>query len=130
MTSNNSHSGHRKRLREKFMKSGLTGFHDYEVVELLLSLGTPRRDCKDAAKEAIKRFHTLRGVLDASTEELQQIDGIGVHSAFGIKLAQEVAREYLHSRIIDKTFYKSSQEVFDYLYHSMRGLKKETFKIV
>jgi DNA repair protein RadC len=130
MTSENPHRGHRKRLREKFLKSGLAGFHDYEVVELLLSLGTPRRDCKAAAKEAIKRFRTLRGVLDASIEELQQIEGIGAHSAFGIKLAQEVAREYLHAKIIDKPFYKSSQEVFDYLYHSMRGLKKETFKVI
>jgi len=130
MTSDNAHRGHRKRLREKFLKSGLTGFHDYEVVELLLSLGTPRRDCKTAAKEAIRRFKTLRGVLEASTEDLQQIEGIGAHSAFGIKLVQEVAREYLHAKIIEKPFYKSSQEVFDYLYHSMRGLKKETFKVI
>jgi len=124
------HQGHRKRLREKFLKSGLSGFADYEVVELLLSLGTPRRDCKEAAKEAVKRFKTLRGVLEASTDELQQIDGIGAHSAFGIKLVQEVAREFLKAKIIEKPFYNSSQEVFDYLYHSMRGLKKEVFKIV
>jgi DNA repair protein RadC len=130
MPSEDTHRGHRKRLREKFLKSGLAGFHDYEVVELLLSLGTPRRDCKIPAKEAIKRFQTLRGVLEASTEELQQIEGIGAHSAFGIKLVQEVAREYLKAKILDKPFYKSSQEIFDYLYHSMRGLKKETFKIV
>ena len=58
--------GHRKRLRERFLKSGLDGFHDYEVVELLLTLGSPRRDCKQQAKEAIKRFKTLRGVLEAT----------------------------------------------------------------
>jgi DNA repair protein RadC len=124
------HKGHRKRLREKFLKSGLSGFHDYEIVELLLSLGTPRRDCKAAAKEAIKRFKTLRGVLEASTTDLEQIEGVGAHSAFGIKLVQEVAREFLKAKILDKPFYKSSQEVFDYLYHSMRGLKKEVFKVV
>ncbi|MGZ7046231.1 MAG: RadC family protein, partial [Candidatus Aminicenantales bacterium] len=39
-------AGHRARLREKFLKSGLAGFLDYEIVELLLTLGTPRRDCK------------------------------------------------------------------------------------
>jgi len=81
-------TGHRKRLREKFIKSGLKGFHDYEIVELLLSLGTPRRDCKPQAKEAIRKFQTLRGVLEASPEELRQIDGIGAHSAFGLKLVQ------------------------------------------
>ena len=130
MVSDNSHQGHRKRLREKFLKSGLSGFHDYEIVELLLSLGTPRKDCKPAAKEAIKRFQTLRGVLEASAEELQQIEGIGAHSAFGIKLVQEVAREFLRAKILEKPFYRSSQEVFDYLYHAMRGLKKEVFKVI
>ena len=131
MTSSaNESAGHRKRLREKFLKSGLAGFHDYEIVELLLSLGRPRKDCKPQAKEAIKRFKTLRGVLEASLEELQQIDGIGPHSAFGIKLVQEVAREFLKEKILDKPIYKSSQEVFDYLYHSMRDLKKEVLKVI
>jgi len=124
------HQGHRKRLREKFLKSGLAGFHDYEIVELLLTLGSPRRDCKQPAKEAIKQFKTLRGVLAASPQELQQIDGIGPHSAFGIKLVQEAAREFLKEKILEKPFYKSSQEVFDYLYHSMRDLKKEVFKVI
>ena len=130
MTSEETHKGHRKRLREKFLKSGLAGFHDYEIVELLLTLGAPRKDCKQPAKEAIKRFKTLRGVLAASPEELQQIDGIGAHSAFGIKLVQEVAREFLKEKILDKPFYKSSQEIFDYLYHSMRDLKKELFRVI
>ena len=130
MPSGDIYKGHRKRLREKFLKSGLEGFHDYEIVELLLTLGSPRKDCKPQAKEAIKRFKTLRGVLAASPEELQQIDGIGSHSAFGIKLMQEVAREFLKEKIIEKPFYKSAQEIFDYLYHAMRDLKKEVFKVI
>jgi len=130
MTSGDTLPGHRKRLREKFIKSGLKGFHDYEIIELLLTLGTPRKDCKQQAKEAIKRFKSLRGVLETPPEELQQIEGIGPHSAFGIKLVQEVAREFLKEKIIDKPIYKSSQEIFDYLYHSMRDLKKEVFKVI
>ena len=130
MPSGDIHEGHRKRLRGKFLKSGLSGFHDYEIVELLLTLGSPRKDCKQQAKEAIKRFKTLRGVLAASPEELQQIDGIGPHSAFGIKLMQEVAKEFLKEKIIQKPFYKSPQEIFDYLYHAMRDLKKEVFKVI
>ena len=49
---NNSKIGHRQRLRERFLNSGLKGFHDYEVIELLLSLCTPRKDCKQSAKDA------------------------------------------------------------------------------
>jgi DNA repair protein RadC len=130
MAADNKGEGHRRRLRERFIKGGLDGFHDYELVELLLSLGTPRRDCKPLARAALERFKTLRGVLEASAEELQEIKGIGPHSAFGIKLVQEVARRFLKEKIIDKQVYTSAQEIFDYLYHSMRGLKKETFKVI
>ncbi|MBI2980338.1 MAG: DNA repair protein RadC, partial [Chloroflexi bacterium] len=70
------------------------------------------------------------GVLEAPPSELQQIDGIGPHSAFGIKLVQEVAREFLKEKIIDKPIYKSAKEIFDYLYHSLRDLKKEVFKVI
>ena len=69
--------GHRQRLRDKFLSTGLAGFHDYEVIELLLTLGTPRKDCKSAAKAALDRFKSLQGVLEASTEELCRVDGIG-----------------------------------------------------
>lgn len=123
-------AGHRKRLREKFLNSGLDGFHDYEVVELLLTLGSPRKDCKPQAKEAVKRFKTLRGVLEASADQLQQIDGIGAHSVFGIKLVQEVARRFLKEKVIEQPVYQSAREIFEYLYHSMRDLKKEVFKVI
>jgi DNA repair protein RadC len=130
MTKKDASLGHRKRLREKFLRSGLGGFHDYEVIELLLTLGSPRRDCKPQAKEVMKRFKTLRGALSASPEELGQIKGIGPHSAFGIKLVQEVAAEFLRQKTIDKPVYKTGKEIFDYLYHSMRDLKAELFKVI
>ncbi|MBI5466484.1 MAG: hypothetical protein HY974_04300, partial [Candidatus Kerfeldbacteria bacterium] len=86
--------GHRKRLRDRFLQSGLDGFIDYEIVELLLTLGTPRKDCKQMAKEAIKTFKGLRGVLDASLEDLQQVKGIGPSNAFGVKLFQAISEKY------------------------------------
>jgi len=130
MTMKEPAPGHRKRLREKFLKSGLSGFHDYEIIEMLLTLGAPRKDCKQPAKEILKRFKTLRGALSASPEELQQIEGLGPHSAFGIKLVREIATEFLKQRIVDKPVYKSAKEIFDYLYHSMRDLKKEVLKVI
>ena len=130
MTRKETALGHRKRLREKFLKSGLAGFHDYEIIELLLTLGSPRKDCKQQAKNVIKKFKTLRAALAASPQELQQVEGIGPHSAFGIKLVREVAAEFLRQKIVDKPVYKSAKEIFDYLYHSMRDLKKEVFKVI
>ncbi|MCK4352148.1 DNA repair protein RadC [candidate division WOR-3 bacterium] len=123
--------GHRKRLREKFLKSGIEAFHDYEIIELLLTLGTPRKDCKQQAKDAIKKFKGLRGVLDASLEELQEVKGIGPLNAFGIKLFQEISERYLKEKIIGKkVVLKSSTSVFNYLYQSMQKEKKEIFKVL
>ena len=125
-----SQEGHRKRLRERFSQSGLAGFLDYEIVELLLTLGTPRRDCKPQAKEAINRFKTLRGVLEAPPEELQKIKGITAHNIFVVNFMQETAREFHKEQVVDEPYCRSSKEVFDYLYHSMRDLKKEIFKVM
>ncbi|MBC8527568.1 MAG: DNA repair protein RadC [Candidatus Cloacimonetes bacterium] len=123
--------GHRRRLREKFIKTGISGFHDYEIVELLLTLGTPRKDCKQQAKKAIKKFKSLKGVLEAPMDKLQEIDGIGTHNAFGIKLFQEISERYLKERIIGKEIkLKSSKEVYDYLFQSMQKNKKEIFKVL
>ncbi|MBW2081739.1 MAG: hypothetical protein JRI39_01305, partial [Deltaproteobacteria bacterium] len=64
--------GHRQRLREKFLEGGLARFSDEEVVEFLLTLGTPRGDLKPQAREAIKRFGSLSGVLSAPIDKLTE----------------------------------------------------------
>jgi DNA repair protein RadC len=125
-----SPEGHRKRLKARFNQSGLSAFLDYEIVELLLTLGTARKDCKPQAKEALKKFKTLRGVLEAPPEELQNIKGITAHNIFVIKFMQEITREFLKEQVLDKPYCRSSREVFDYLYHSMRDLRKEVFKVM
>ena len=42
------------------MEGGLDRFTDEEVVEFLLTLGTPRKDVKQSAREALKTFGGLR----------------------------------------------------------------------
>ncbi len=112
------------------MTSGLDGFHDYEVIELLLTLATPRKDCKEQAKAALNRFKTLQGVIEAPPEQLQEIKGIGPNNIFGIKFVRAVAERYLQKKLIRKDPIRSSKELFDYLYHSLRDKKREIFKVV
>ena len=122
--------GHRARLREKFRRSGLAGFLDHEVIELLLSLGTPRRDCKRPAKEALREFKSLRGVLEAAPEELQRIRGIGSRNVLGLRLIHEVSRRFLRERMIGRPACHSSREVYEYLTHALRDQKREKFKVI
>jgi DNA repair protein RadC len=120
--------GHRRRLRERFLQGGLSGFHDYEIVELLLTLATPRRDCKDAAKAALAQFGSFQGVLDASARELTEIEGIGPRNMLGIRLIKAVAERYLEMQLHDKVPLNHSQALFDYLDGSLRGRRREQFK--
>ena len=122
--------GHRKRLRDRFLQGGLDGFLDYEVIELLLTLGTPRRDCKQIAKEAIERFEDLRGVLDVSFEELQQIRGIGPMNIFGLKLFQAISERYAKERMPRKISLASPKLVADYFRKKLGREKKEYFAII
>jgi len=119
--------GHRERLRERFLSSGLEGFLDYEVIELLLTLGTPRRDCKETAKAALARFKTLQGVLEAPIAQLIQVKGVGPKNAIGIKLIHAVSRRYLEKRVLGKDAISSSAQLFDYLYHHLRDRGTECF---
>ena len=120
-------AGHRERLRKRFLQGGLNSFLDYEIVELLLTLGTPRKDCKQMAKDAIKEFRGLRGVLDASLEELQEIKGIGPANAFGVKLFQNVSERYSREQIPEKVTLDSSETVAKFLQKSIGRQKKENF---
>lgn len=119
--------GHRKRLRDRFIQSGLDGFLDYEVIELLLTLGTPRKDCKQMAKNAINEFGGLYGTLDASIEELQKIKGIGPYNAFGLKLFQAISERLAREQVPKKITLNSSKAVANYLQMSIGRKKKEYF---
>jgi DNA repair protein RadC len=122
--------GHRERLRGKFLKGGLERFSDGEVVEFLLTLGTPRGDLKVPAREALERFGSLSGVLSAPIEKLTDIKGIGPKNALYLKLVHQVGRRYLRDKMAGQAFFGSSRAVFDYLFHSMRDLKREVFKVL
>lgn len=120
-------AGHRKRLRDRFLESGLDGFADYEVIELLLTLATPQKDCKQAAKAALIRFKTLQGVLDAAPADLCQVPGIGLTNLFGLKLVPAVSRRYLKRHLEGKHALSNSRELFDFLAHTIRDKKTECF---
>jgi len=124
------HAGHRQRLRTRFLQSGLDGFLDYEIVELLLTLGTPRKDCKQMAKQVIKKFKGLRGALDATIEDLQQIKGIGPQNAFGFKLFQAISERYAKEKIPAKILLNSPKAVADYLREKIGREKKEHFMVL
>ena len=84
-------AGHRQRLRDKFRQQGIGSFTDAEIIEMLLAFGTPRSDCKDAARAALKEFGSLPAVLDAPEAELSRIKGMGPKNITALRFVQGVA---------------------------------------
>ena len=126
----NRGEGHRERLRSRFTEGGIERFTDDEVIEFLLTLGTPRKDVKVQAREALKKYGSLSGVISAPLTELRNIKGLGEKNVLYLKLVHEVAGRYLKDRVVNTTFFNSSKAVYDYLFHAMRDLKREIFKVL
>jgi DNA repair protein RadC len=111
------------------MRSSLNSLVDYEIIELLFSLASPYSKYKKQAIECTKRFGNLRGLMEASHEELRQC-GVTPRAILCVRLMFEIPTRVLKQRITDKLVYNSSQAVFNYLYYSMRSLKNEVFKVI
>ena len=85
--------GHRNRVRERYLNTGLDAFRDYEALELLLFYAIPRKDTKSTAKNLIARFGSLPAVLDATVEELTEAD-LSPNAAILLKLVPDMNRYY------------------------------------
>ena len=72
-----THEGHRKRLRQRFLKGGRRALPDYEFLELLLTYVIPRRDTKPIAKNLLRRYRSLNSVLRQPKDTLEAIEGVG-----------------------------------------------------
>ncbi|MGA3115869.1 MAG: DNA repair protein RadC [Syntrophobacteraceae bacterium] len=124
--------GHRNRLRERFLKSGLAGFHDHEILELLLTYVIPRRDVKPIAKELLKEFgNNLASVFDAPPEALQcEVAGIGKNAAVLISLIPRLFDSYQSSRWVHHETFSSTQAAVSYLRAHLGTQRNEVFCVL
>ncbi len=118
------HEGHRKRLRERYLRAGLEGMAEHEVLELILTYAIPRRDVKPIAKELIFRFQNLRGVMQAREEELCSVDGVGESAAALITLFLPVAQMCARQAMGEKPCLNSVRLVKEYC-RSLIGTERE-----
>lgn len=65
------HTGHRKRLKNRFLEEGLDSFEPHQVLELLLFFSIPRRDTNEIAHKLLKKFGSLSGVFEADIKGLE-----------------------------------------------------------
>jgi DNA repair protein RadC len=120
------HDGHRKRLKARFIKSGLDDFEPHNVLELVLFYGVPRKDTNPIAHRLINRFGSLSAVLDAKPEELMKVDGITENTAVLISMLPAIARKYLEDKVEVVNSVEGFSDVGAYLMPKFVGRTVET----
>jgi DNA repair protein RadC len=121
--------GHRNRLRDRFLRSGFEGLADYEVVELILTLAIPRYDVKERAKALIERFGNLKGILDASPEELRAVKGLGEVAPIALRIIREAASLYLQQSAEQQDTFADSEALNRFWRAKIGALPDEVFHV-
>ena len=88
------HTGHRKRMMEKFRRFGMDIFADHEVLEILLFFAMRQGDTNPTAHRLLERFGSLHAVLEAPAEQLEEVAGVGPHTADLIKTVYAMIGRY------------------------------------
>ncbi|HEX8384011.1 MAG TPA: DNA repair protein RadC [Sphingomonas sp.] len=108
-------TGHRARLRHRLAAGGGDALLDHELIEYLLALAIPRRDTKPLAKQLLREFGGIGGVLTAPGDALARIPGMGETSVAAIKIAQAAAIRLLQAPVADRPVLANWQALLDYL---------------
>ena len=98
------HSGHRERLRRRFIDNGLDGFEEHQALELYLFYAIPRRDTNPLAHRLLERYRNIGGVCDAPIDELERDFELSESAAALLKLLPEMSRLYNESKLSDTNF--------------------------
>lgn len=121
--------GHRRRLLDRFARSGLASLHDYEIVELILTMAIPRKDTKAIAKDLIARFTTVGGVLNAGASEMRETTGVGQKTATILHLLNELIAHCLRERYEKGSAIARRRDVEEYLRFYF-GMRKDEYVAV
>lgn len=125
------YEGHRDRLRKKYLQGGYLAFHEYEILELLLTYVIPRRDTKPIAKELIEKFGNLDGVVSASLEDLTEVSGIKENSGVFLKLLGDLAKNLYKGEMKREGIQlKDKSSLLRYLRSDIGFSSREEFKVI
>ena len=121
--------GHRARLRQRLLDAGPAGFHDYELLEYLLTLTIPRVDTKPLAKRLLHDFGGIGALLGASAETLKR-EGVSDAAVAALKIAEATALRLLEARVEGQSVLSSWDALGDYLTAAMAHKRVEEVRIL
>ena len=119
------HNGHRRRMLESFLRTGLAGFSDVEALEFLLSYSIPRQDVNPLAHRLLEEFGGLHRIFELPASQLSRVPGVGSRTAALIRLVAELWVRGEESRSRSKRYLRSTEELGKYLCTLAEGTREE-----
>ena len=118
-------SGHRKRIKERFLKTDGQNLEDYELLELLLTYAIPRIDVKPLAKTLLIKFGSLGAIQAASIEDLKKVKGVKDNTAILLKVSFLMQKSILKRETVKKECLNSWERIENYCFALLGREKKE-----
>jgi DNA repair protein RadC len=112
------------------MRLGAAALDETELLAIVLRTGAGKVNVLELARLLLERFETLRGIEDASLEELQTLHGIGRFKAVELKAALELGRRREQRLLEPGQPFRSSADVFAAYRSRFSLLKQEEFLIL
>lgn len=112
-------------MRQRCLQNGFDNFATHELLEMLLYYSIPRTDTNGIAHGLLERFGSLKGICEASFDELLGADGIGPQSAILLRLIPELMKRYAMEQVQPAAVYNSVGKLADYFSRTFIGLDHE-----
>ena len=127
----NPHEGHREKLRQRFIReNGFEHFEDHQILELLLFYANARSDTNVTAHALLEEFGSLKGVLEARTEMLTKVKGVGERAATLISMVVPLTRVWSRCAMKEPDRIANSREAEKYCLSILAGRRTEGFYVV
>jgi DNA repair protein RadC len=113
-----------ERPRERFMAYGASQLNTYELLAIILRVGSQNESVIDLSRRLIKEVSHIDALRDMTLNELIQFKGIGQAKAITILSAIELGKRVLENTH-EKIQISSPKIVFDLLGYDLKNLKQE-----
>ena len=111
------HTGHRQRVKSRYVAEGFDHFKDHEVLEAALFLANKRGNTNETAHLLLEEFGSVKGVLEADYDMLIRVNGVGECTAFSLKVMLEMLKRYERGLHENPTRYTRISQIGMYFYN-------------